>query len=472
VSNITKKSYWLRSGFYTLSERFAILVFGFGGAMLLFRSLTKTEFGYWVAFLTIVAVLEVGRIGLLQNALVKFLATCKEEEYSEITTASLWLNIMLTGLIVLSLWFLAPTLCIWLNAELLIPLLKIYCLTTILLIPYFQCNFIQQANLDFKGIFWSGFAKQGLMFCYILFLFLFAETIELEQLALFQLVTALLGSLVSLFFARKYLRFNANLNWVWVQRLFHFGKYVFGTNLSTMLYKSIDKMMLLAIPIAGPAAVALYEAAIKVTNFTDVPTFSMANILFPQSARRLDEGKAAVKKLYEKAVGAILTIMIPCIIGVMIFSEIIITILAGSEYYEAANLLRLTILYGLFMPFAIQFGTVLDSIGKPKINFYMTLLSMVMNIVFNYIFITRFGVYGAAYGTLLTYGVTFILMQIILYKDLKVNALNAFGYMIEFYGIAYHKGIEYLQNRKNIKSNLPQIQVEETSVSSKDLPIT
>lgn len=413
--------------------------------MLLFRGLSKSDFGYWVAFLTIVAILEVGRIGLLQNALVKYLTTCEKEDYGKIITASVILNVLLTAVIVATLYFVGPLICIWLNAELLIPLVKIYCLTTVCLIPYFQFNFIQQSNLDFKGIFWSSFSKQGLMFCYVLFLFLFASEISLTQLAVFQIITACVGSFVSFWFARKYLSFNKEIDWDWVEKLFHFGKYVFGTNLSTMLYKSIDKMMLLAIPVAGPVAVAIYEAAIKVTNFTDVPTFSMANILFPQSAKRLKEGgKVEVKKLYEKAVGAILTIMVPCIIGVMILSEWIIGILAGSEYFEAANLLRWTILYGLFMPFAVQFGTVLDSMGKPKINFYFTLGSMLLNIALNYYFITRYGVYGAAFGTLMTYAITFVFMQALLYKELNIKAYRAFYYMFEFYKKAFTKGYQYL----------------------------
>ncbi len=416
--------------------------------MLLFRSLSKEDFGYWVAFLTIVAILEVGRIGLLQNALVKYLTTCEEEDYAKITTASLGLNIILTGIIVLILWFVAPFICIWLNAESLIPLLKIYCVTTICLVPYFQFNFIQQSNLDFKGIFWSGFGKQGLMFVYVGCLFLFVSEISLMQLAVFQIITACVGSLISFLYARKYLRFSKDVSWEWINKLFHFGKYVLGTNLSTMLYKSIDKMMLLAIPVAGPVAVAIYEAAIKVTNFTDVPTFSMANILFPQSAKRLKEGgKTEVKKLYEKAVGAILTIMLPCIIGVMVLSEFIIGILAGSEYLEAANLLRWTILYGLFMPFAVQFGTVLDSIGKPKINFYFTLGSMILNIILNYYFITRYGVFGAAFGTLLTYATSFIFMQFLLYKELNIKAYRAFFYMFDFYRLAIEKGIYLWKNR-------------------------
>ena len=42
------------------------MLFGFGGAVLLYRAIpTQAAFGIWVLFLSIVSVIEVGRIGLL-----------------------------------------------------------------------------------------------------------------------------------------------------------------------------------------------------------------------------------------------------------------------------------------------------------------------------------------------------------------------------------------------------------------------
>jgi len=88
-------------------------------------------------------------------------------------------------------------------------------------------------------------------------------------------------------------------------------------------------------------------------------------------------------------------------------------------------------------------GTVLESIGKPNINFYCTLFGFVLNIIFNFLFISWMGVTGAAYGTLTTYIITFIATQIILYKILKVNTLNVFKYMWEF----YQKGFEIIKEK-------------------------
>src|SRR5690606_13239672 len=116
-------------------------------------------------------------------------------------------------------------------------------------------------------------------------------------------------------------------------------------------------------------------------------------------------GNNGVKNLYEKAVGAILAFMIPAILLVWIFAHYIIWFVAGAQYLDAVPILRITMLYGLFMPFAVQFGTVLDSIGLPKINFYFTLANLILLGAIDYFFIWGFGTIGAAYGTLLAYAV-------------------------------------------------------------------
>ncbi|MBI5917419.1 MAG: flippase [Bacteroidetes bacterium] len=443
-----KDSYWLKSGFYTLSEKVVALLFGFGGAVLLYRAIPdQGKFGVWVLFLSITSIIEVGRIGLLQNALVKYLSTETGEEAGRITTASFVLNGLLTSLIVLFLLGISPMAARIFDAPELADLLKIYCLTTIALIPFFQSNYIQQANLDFKGIFWGNLAKGGVLFGYILYLFVEKQEVRLTSLAHTQIVAAVAGSVVSWFFAKRFALFSKRVDWGWVKKLFKFGKYVFGTNLSTQLYKNVDKLLLGMLPGGGKVAVALYDAAIRITNLTDIPTASMATMLFPQSSRRVQEGNGAVKILYEKAVGAILAFMLPCIVGVLVLADWLIFLTAGKTYGEAANVLRITILFGLFLPYAVQFGTVLDSIGKPKVNFVFTVFSLALTVLLNWLLIPGFGVFGAAGGTLAAYAITFVFMQIYLHKYLRVNPLTPFRYMVEFYGKILNFGSKWFQNR-------------------------
>jgi len=423
-----------------------VLVLGFGSVYILFRVLSKEDFGVWVVYLTFISILEVSRAGLLQNALVKFLTTSEDDTYGQIATAALILNGGVTLGSVALLLGIAHPLALLFEMPKLQQLLYIYCFTTVGLMPFFQFNYMQQANLSFRGIFFGQFTKQGTLFTFLLLGFTLGWSIGLIDLAYVQILGATLATMVSWLFGRRFIRFSRTIAWLWVRRLFHYGKYILGTNLSTMLYKSVDKFMLgIVLPGGGKVAIALYEAAIKVTNMTEVPTLSMASILFPQSARRqLQEGVEGLKMLYEKAVGAVLAILLPAIVVVLLAADWIILFVAGPDYAEAANLLRITILYGLFTPFSVQFGTVLDSTGRASINFRFTLLGAVLNVISNFLFISQFGLYGAAYGTLTTFATMFLLMQIYLNKQFGVRAYRAFFYVLYF----YKKIIQTIYNRR------------------------
>lgn len=422
-------------------ERASMQLFALVSAMILFRAISQKEIGHWATFLTVITVVEVGRTGLLQNALIKYLSNANEKDYKAINTASLYLNVLVGILVAVSFLILSKPASDFFGVPALDSLFDLYAINTILLTPLLQFNFIQQANLDFKGILWSSVVRQLVLFAYVLIFFLFHLPITLSNLVIVRAVGIGLGGCVAWYFARGYLRFDKKVSWEWVVRLFNFGKYVMGTNLATMIYKGTDRVMIAKF--FGDVQVAIFDSAVKITNLAEAPTFSMATILFPQSARVGRADGLSTKVLYEKAVGAILTILIPAIVLVLFFAEWIILFIAGESYLSAANILRVTMFYGIFIPFAVQFGTVLDSTGRPKTNFIFTVLSVFLNLVLNYFFIIRFGTIGAAYGTLLAYFLGFIAMQVYLYRTFGVVAFRASLYMITFYVLIANT----LQNR-------------------------
>ena len=281
---------------------------------------------------------------------------------------------------------------------------------------------------------------------YFLVLYFLSAEITLEKVATFQIVTASIGAIVSFIIGKKYLSFSLKIDWAWVKRLFVFGFFVFGTNLNTMLNKSIDRLMLGSL--IGPAAAGIYDWAIRITNLVEVPTFSVASIVFPQSAQRSkSEGKEAVKYLYERSVGLILAIVVPFIIFVFIFADYIILFLASEKYLDSVPLLRITILFGFIIPYAVQFGTILDSMGKPVINFWFTLAGAILNVIFNFFFIKQFGVMGAAYGTMASYLIIFIGTQTVLNRLIGVKPQNALVYMMQFYRKEIPKGYQKIRNK-------------------------
>jgi len=156
---------------------------------------------------------------------------------------------------------------------------------------------------------------------------------------------------------------------------------------------------------------------VKITYLIEAPALAAASVVFPQSAKAMArDGTAGVKFLYEKVVGIILGVLLPFVLVALLFPEVVIQVIAGPRYIEAVPILRITVLYGLIIPFWIQFGTVLDSIGLPKINFYYTLAGGILNLLLVALFVRQWGVIGAAYAGLTSYSVMLVFQQLLLRK--------------------------------------------------------
>jgi O-antigen/teichoic acid export membrane protein len=453
------KNYWFTSGFYSLLNQLTQMIFNLGSVVILWRVLDKEACSIWVIYMTITAFIEVGRTGLLQNGLMTYLNTTPQYEHAKINKASLFLNLSLSVVVLIGLLLSAGWVGQFFGSSDLTGLLSIYAATTFVLSALYQFNFIQQANMDFKGLFWSSFVRNGALFFYILGFAWGGDKIELSNLAFVQLIAALPAALVAYGFAKKYFSLKATLDWDWVKKLFHYGKYTFGTNLSTMAFKTVDKMMLGRLLLN---TVSTYDLSLKINNLAEVPTTTLAAILFPQSAKRSNTvhstpfspedsfggkegdgkegdseseraGKASTKYLYEKSVGVLMALILPVVLFILLFADLIVLVIGSEKYADSAPILRVTIFYGVFMAFAIQFGTILDSTGRPRLNFYITTLGALANLASNYLFIKQFGVYGAAYGTLVALAIMFLIMQLTLRHLFGVAISNVFKYMIGFY---------------------------------------
>ncbi len=443
---------WLRSGVYSLLEKGAGLVFGLGSLFLLTRTLEDVNFGIWIAFGIVSSFLEVGRAGLQQNGFVKYLSVAKDsKEEGEIATASFFNAVIITLISILLLFVFAEAFeYVFKNSEGLAKILRIYCITTSILIFFQQFNFTQQAKFKFEGIFWSNVTYKGSFFFFVLYFFVVKQEPPLEQLAWFQVFAAVGAAFVSFLFTKPFINYSKNLSRKWVKILFDFGRFGFGTNMSTMLHKSLDKIMLGAL--ISATMLPLYEWAVRLTLLIEVPTFSIASVVYPKSSQAMErDGKVGLKNLYEKSVGAILAIILPFVFIVILLAHPIIFILATEKYIGAVPILRVTMLFGLFIPYAIMFGTVIDSMGKPELNFKFTLGGFILNIFANYICITNFGVIGAAYGTLFSWAVLVISGQFVLYNQLGIQWYKPFSHILPFYKDAIQKGILFINDSMQTK---------------------
>jgi lipopolysaccharide exporter len=423
------------------------MIFGFGGFYLLVRLLDKPHMGSYTLFITVTSMAEVARVGFIKYGFIKLRADAKEDDHGKLYTAALALNacfalLVSAGMLLLGAWLSI----LWKSPELK-NMFYLYAITSLVLVPFFQFEYLQHALLDFKRVFFAYFIRNGVLFFAILFSYAGLYPIDIFRLAVFNLLGAAAASLFVWVIARKPVSFSYPvLDWYWVKKLAHFGKYVVGTNLVATLYGAVDSFVLGSL--LSTASVAVYNVGGRIINLINVPSLSLSTILFPHSAKLINtDGKSAVKELYERSVGAILAIVVPAVIFVLIFSHWIVAIIAPG-YSDTVEVLRIVIFISLFLPFSYQFGSTLDSMGYPNRNFYITASFFVTNLTLNYFWILNFGVKGAAFGTLSTTIIGFIITQIILNRMLGVSVLQVFKNMFEFYGQLLDMAKNLVVNKK------------------------
>lgn len=439
------KNYWIKQGSFSFLANIAAMGFAFVTFLFLVRVLSKDLFGVWVLYLTVTSFAEMARQGFVQNGLISF-CTKHKEEYRNIISAGLVLN-LITGLgaalilIIISKWLAK----IW-ETEQLVSLLLIYPLYVATYGTQMVFQFIQNANQKFQGILTANIIYGATNLMLIVLYWWYNQQIVLAHLVYIQCIAASIAILFSLFYARHMLTFGKPQK-KWIKELFQYGKYVFGTNFSSMLLNKMDILMLGYF--INPIAVATYNVASRMNNYIEVPMNSIASIVFPKiSERYAAEGKNAVRYLYERSVGLMLAIIVPIVIGVLIFSKIIILLLAGKGYDEAVPVLVILTCMAIAKPWGRLFGIALDATGNPKINFRMLVLSLTINVLTNLLLIPTFGIMGAAYATLISVVITISIGQMIVYRMFHVKSYHAFIYMFRFYKEWFIKALIILKIKK------------------------
>ncbi len=426
---------------YSMGKQVSVLLFGYGTFRLLADDLSKYDYGIWVSFLVIVNVLEVSRTGLLKNPVIKYLNDSDPEDYAVIVGTSWYLNFFSLAITVAFL-LLADYLNLkfeFSTPEEMHTLFLYYIPSTVLLTFFLHFEIIQHAKQEFNGIFWSYFARQGSFFLCVVYFYI----IDYKGNVFLYIVNSYtfsigIGLLISLLFVRKHKPFSFKGNMKWVKRLWTFGKYTFAVNLSAIILRATDLLMLKKM--VGPDAAGEYQVTLRVSNLVEMPSLTIAEVFLPKSITKMvKEGKDGVRDMYEQTVGVLFAVMFPIVLVVVLFSDLVLDILAPSKYGDLGNILRITTTYALIMPFLRQWANATDSLGKPHWNFWVVFASMVFNFGANYVLILHFEVYGAAFATLLTFLATLFANQFILKRAIGVSSKNIFGHTMRFYRSLFRK---------------------------------
>jgi len=437
-----KPSFWINSLSITLLQRFSLFFFALIGFFILTHyALTNQQVGTYALFQTIITMMEYVKMGLLRNALIKFIYDVRyKKKLREIQCASLLINIMFSILVIVFFILCGGWLSRLLKTPELENLLNWSIVLIIFQIPFNHCEIVQQSRMQYKQTFYAYFIRQGLLFLFIVSSFLFnAPVITLPHLVIAQIVSLILASGYFLIASNKLLSRNFTLNKEIITRLLSFGKFVFGTALLSHIYKFADHFVTayaIGDPVVGKIYVSYYSVVSRIAGVLDVPFLAVADVLFPKNAQAMSaEATGLVSYYFEKMVGTLTALIIPASLVILLLPRLVIKIIAGPAYLEAVPILQLTMAFSFLRPFFTQFGYTMDSIGKPQVNFRVNVLFLFVSILSTYLGIKWFGnLIGAVYASTFSLISGCFVFYFILKNSLKISLPNIISYALATYG--------------------------------------
>lgn len=456
---LLKSSFWLHSIFYTLLQRFSLFFFGAVSFMVLVRGFAKQPHGVetngvWAMYLTILTLFETIKQGLLRNPTIKFLGLTEyADKKKEVQSSALVINISCSLLAALLFTAGGGMLSHFFKMPDLLPMLAWSVVFIALLIPYNHYEILLQAHYQFPKIFWAYFIRQAIFFTGVMVLcFVFPGYLTLLNLVLLQIVSLLAGSIILFVATAAYRLRGFHYDTVIMRNMFHFGKYIFGTNLFSNIARSFDHFITAGIltPADGAKYVSFYNVVSRINNMIDVPSLAAADVLFPKNVHTLEtDGMGKVKYYFERMMGTILALVVPMSLFIFLFPKLIIYVLTGGNgFSEAVGILQITILFSIVRPLGYQFGSTLDAVGKPQANFYVSVCLSLFNLGATYFCLYHFKGIGAAYATVAFQIVSGITMILILKKYVGVEVKMILGYMLQAY-----KDVFGFARRKLVKTN-------------------
>lgn len=202
----------------------------------------------------------------------------------------------------------------------------------------------------------------------------------------------------NIFYRRKY----CNVRFI---KYIHWRKHIkpvmllFSMQLAMVVYVNSD-MTILGI-IKGDSEVGLYSVSVKVYNIIQTLVTAVQIVLIPKLAiayAKMDY--KSVNKLLRYGFNFMLTLGLPCLVGINIVAEGAVVILAGEAYLGCVMSLRILTVALLASFMAGYVGNlIMLPAGRDRLSLISSCISALLNIILNIILIPYYGLNAAAFTT-------------------------------------------------------------------------
>jgi len=405
----------LKNSFFSTSSSLIRGVGGFLFSVVLARILTPEQFGiYALAISTCFLILQLDPgTGYTATRYIAYAAGKKDEKLVRGYFRFLFkLRLIFGVLFAISLAIAAKPLAyqIFKKPEMFIPLE----ILSLFLFFFFLTDFIDccsQAFQNFKYPAMRHAIHEFLKFSITIPLaFLFFNGIFIG----ITIASILTFTIIFLLFRSRYNVFGGKIKEIEAKRVLRFMGFVSIGGISGVVFSYVDMIML---GIFLPAEYAGYYKAATNIVFGIAGLTGIAGVLFPVFTQLESKSlEDAFRKVFRYA--SILSFPLAVIIAY--FSTQIVGVIYGAKYLQAS--LPLLILSPIIVFNATNFfGILFGAKEKPEYGTAISIASMVMNVMLNYILILKFGMIGAAIATITSRFFNIAVLGILSSKILKIS---------------------------------------------------
>jgi O-antigen/teichoic acid export membrane protein len=367
-----------------------IIFAAFSMSLFLFmvRMLSKDMYGRWIIFITAVTLLDMLRLGLTGTGAIRAISTSSGDDQFRNISASYKLSIystLLISLVFIPLYFILKP---YFIDSYYLPILIYYPLLAFANLAHMQATNYSQGMINFKRVMIIR-SLVGLLNCLSIGLYILFFKVTLTGLIITYSFSDIIVSLIVISLkwdGRQYLKFSCKTNMI---NLLQFGKYSTASFIGSNLLRSSDTIIISLSTVLGAPAVAVYAIPLKFIEFIEIPLRSFTATAFPKLSAAYQVNNAEFGKVMKMYVSYSILMLIPVVIIIPFFSELILKFFGGKGYSDSLELqkqiLYIISFYILALPLDRYSGIALFAFNKPNINFYKILIMLFINVVFDII---------------------------------------------------------------------------------------
>ena len=202
-----------------------------------------------------------------------------------------------------------------------------------------------------------------------------------------------------------------------LKRMTKYSVPLIASNLSWWVIHSSDKVMLEIM--VSTATVGIYTVASKIPSLINV-----LSSIFQQSwsiAAIKETESQNEEKFFSNVLFYLQTFIFGAVICIISIIKPFMGIYVGKDFYSSWKYVPMLLLASSFNVLSVFWGSIYSAIKKTLNSMITVLIASIVNLIVNYIFIPKYGIWGAVFGTVTSYFVILIIRMIDCKKYISIN---------------------------------------------------